>query len=162
MSRFRYVSASAFTPTANDIAAAEICTDDVEFTNANKAIGKFAIFYDVKDVPTNTPNRDAVIKWLKKHLDGLAQSAKSIEIYFNADKNNNTAQVLKSDDSKEFCSIWGNGRGNTLPQMSVPAEKVKFGFCVSDGEIVTEMKSNPITGKVGKYVKIYSDISAVL
>lgn len=162
MSRFRYVSSASLTPTIQDIQAAEICVDDVEFTNANKAIGKFSIFYDAEKVPENTPNRAAVINWLKNHLDGLTQSAKSIEISFNADKNSNSAQVVKSDNSKEFVTIWGNGRGNTLPAMSVPANKVKFGFCVSDDEIVTEMKSNPMTGKVGKYVRIYSDISAVL
>ena len=162
MSRFRYVSGASLTPTTEQIAAAEICLNANEMQAANKAIGKYTICYNAAEVPANTPNREAVMSFVKSYLEGLTKGANSVEVSFNADKNSNSAQVVKTDGSKEFVTIWGNGRGNTLPAMSVPAKDVKFGFCISDGEIVTEMKSNPITGKVAKYIRMYADISAVL
>ena len=159
MSRFRYVSAvNVAAPKAEEIANASICLDVDEMQAANKVMGKYVFFNDTEKLPVS-----AQIKtFVAAYLDKLSKDTAKVEIAFNAEKNSNTAYVVKKDGTKEFVSIWGNGFGNTLPAMEVNADSVSFGVCMQDGEIVTEMKSNPTTGKPAKYIRFFADITKAL
>ena len=159
MSRFRYVSAvNVAAPKAEEIANASICLDVDEMQAANKVMGKYVFFNDTEKLPVS-----AQIKtFVAAYLDKLNKDTAKVEIAFNAEKNSNTAYAVKKDGTKEFVSIWGNGFGNTLPAMEVNADSVSFGVCMQDGEIVTEMKSNPTTGKPAKYIRFFADITKAL
>lgn len=158
MSRFRYVSAVNVSHTAKQIADAELCLDMNEQREANKVLGKYTFFASAKDMPIA-----ANIKaYIDSNLETLSKDTTKVEITFNAEKNSNTAYAVKSDGTKEFISIWGNGFGNTLPAMEIDAKNVRFGACMQDGEVVSEIKTNPTTGAPRKYIRFFADITKAL
>ena len=159
MSRFRYVSAvNVAAPKAEEIENASLCLDLDEYEAANKVMGKYVFFADAKKLPMSAQIKTFVAAKLEK----LSNNTAKVEISFNAEKNNNTAYAVKKDGTKEFISIWGNGFGNTLPAMEIDAKDISFGVCMQDGEIVTEMKSNPTTGKPAKYIRFFADITKAI
>ena len=147
MQRFRFVGASSMqTISQSDLAKAKVLSDIDSIINASSRQGEY-VFSKSEE--------------LEKKLN-----PQSVSITIETLKSGNLVNrcvVTRMDGRKINARTFGKGREHVEPAKVIEGEtlkKLSFGFCMSDGEIVTESGFDA-SGTLCKRPVIYVNISAL-
>ena len=145
MNRYKFVATTLNQPTKEAVQKAKVLTDIDEILNANASPAPY-VFEESKEL-TEKLRKASALEILVDTLNSGALVNRAKATY------NGKTQRLRT---------YGNGRENIVPAKVFTADEISkavFGFCKSDGEIVTEEVFNQSTGEVIKRPVIYLFLS---
>ena len=146
MNYLRFVSNKNQQPTQEKIVAATTISDFAQIIEASKAIAEY-IFEESEDA---------------NKLFRSSSSVKMERVPVGKTGNEKNRIICETSKGRFFLRVYGIAKGVLEKPKEYTKEEIKklrFGFCTSDGEKVTEQRYNPKTGEVQNIPVLYCSIA---